>query len=209
MVSAIPAASRCSDAASLLLAERPRPGFWWLFLPALAGFWLVNQPHPFDPSAQGWVVIAEATAAAVLWALGTVLGRYMSRELEFQHILSLRFFFGLIASAIALPIMGAPAYSNGHDTVLILYLALVTGLAALTLYYYGLQRTPAVLSSLAELTYPAVAVIAGIYAYNQHLRWTQWLGVAAILVAVTLLPVQRRRVVAETPAELVPASATG
>ena len=48
-------------------------------------------------------MIAEATGAAVLWALGTVLGRYMSRELEFQHILSLRFFFGLIASAIALP----------------------------------------------------------------------------------------------------------
>jgi DME family drug/metabolite transporter len=196
-------------AAALLLGERPRSRFVWFFLPALAGFWLVNQPHPFDPSAQGAVVIAEATGAAVLWALGTVLGRYLARELEFQHILSLRFFFGLLASALLLPIMGAPAYSNGHDSVLILYLALVTGLVALTLYYYGLQRTPAVLSSLAELTYPAVAVIAGIYAYNQQLRWTQWLGVAAILGAVTLLPVQRRRVVTEAPGELVPAPATG
>ena len=153
-------------------------------------------------------MIAEATAAAVLWALGTVLGRYMSRELEFQHVLSLRFFFGLIACAIALPIMGAPAYSNGHDTSLILYLALVTGLVALTLYYYGLQRTPAVLSSLSELTYPAVAVIAGIYAYDQHLSWTQWLGVALILGAVTLLPVHRRRVVTEQRADLVPAPAS-
>jgi len=194
-------------AAALLLAERPRPGFWWFFVPALAGFWLVNQPHPFEPSAGGVVVIVEATAAAVLWALGTVLGRYMSREMEFQHILSLRFFFGLIASAIALPIMGASAYSNRHDSVLILYLALVTGLAALTLYYYGLQRTPAVLSSLAELTYPAVAVVAGIYAYDQHLSWTQWLGVALILGTVTLLPVRRRRIVAEKPRELVPSAA--
>ena len=59
----------------------------WFLLPALAGFWLVNQPHPFEPSASGVVVIVEATAAAVLWALGTVLGRYMSREMEFQHIL--------------------------------------------------------------------------------------------------------------------------
>ena len=196
-------------AAALLLAERPRPGFAWLFLPALAGFWLVNQPNPFDPSAKGAVVIAEATGAAVLWALGTVLGRYLSRELAFQHVLSLRFFFGLLASAIALPIMGASAYSNGHDSVLILYLALVTGLFALTLYYYGLQRTPAILSSLAELTYPAVAVLAGIYAYDQHLHWTQWLGIALILGAVTLLPVQRRRVVREAPSELVPAPATG
>jgi drug/metabolite transporter (DMT)-like permease len=133
----------------------------------------------------------------------------MSRELEFQHILSLRFFFGLLASAILLPIMGASAYSNGHDSVLILYLALVTGLLALTLYYYGLQRTPAIVASLAELTYPAVAVLAGIYAYDQQLRWTQWLGVALILGAVTLLPVQRRRVVAESPRDLVPAPAAG
>jgi drug/metabolite transporter, DME family len=195
-------------AAAFLLGERPRPGFWWFFLPALAGFWLVNQSHPLDPSAKGLVVIVEATAAAALWGLGTVLGRYMSRELQFQHVLSLRFFFGLLASAIALWVMQSPAYSNGHDSILILYLALVTGLLALALYYHGLQRTPAVVSSLAELTYPAVAVIAGIYAYNQHLDWTQWLGVALILGAVTLLPARRRRVVAERPRELVPAAAS-
>jgi drug/metabolite transporter (DMT)-like permease len=195
--------------AALLLGERPRARFVWFFVPALAGFWLVNQAHPLDPSAKGAVVIAEATGAAVLWALGTVLGRYLSRELEFQHIVTLRFFFGLLASAIALPVMSASAYSNGHDSLLILYLALATGLVALTLYYYGLQRTPAVLSSLAELTYPAVAVIAGIYAYKQHLHWTQWLGVAAILAAVTLLPIQRQRAVVDAPAELVPAPATG
>jgi drug/metabolite transporter, DME family len=193
--------------AALILGERPRSRFAWFFLPALAGFWLVNQAHPLAPSASGSVVIAEASGAAVLWALGTVLGRYLSRELEFQHVLALRFFFGLVGSAVALPVMGASGYSNGHDTVLILYLALVTGLLALTLYYYGLQRTPAVLSSLAELTYPAVAVLAGIYAYDQHLRWTQWIGVGAILGAVTLLPVQRRRVVREAQAELVPAAA--
>ena len=200
-------------AAALLLGERPRPGFWWFFLPALVGFWLVNQSHPFDPSAKGLVVVAEATGAAVLWGLGTVLGRYLSRELEFQHVLSLRFFFGLLASSLALLVMRAPAYSNGHDTVLILYLALVTGLLALGLYYYGLQRTPAMVASVAELTYPAVAIVAGIYAYDQQLRWSQWLGVALIVGSVTLLPLQRRRVVTEPPhqrrSELVPAPATG
>ena len=194
--------------AAALLGERPRPGFAWFLLPALAGFWLVNQPDPLSPSAHGLVVIVLATSAAVLWALGTVLGRYLSRELEFQHIVTLRFFFGFVASAFALLVMGAPAYSNGHDSLLILYLALVTGLFALTLYYIGLQRTPAVLSSLAELTYPAIAVVAGIYAYGQHLHWTQWIGVATIVVVVTLLPVQRRRIVAEPRGELVPAPAS-
>jgi drug/metabolite transporter (DMT)-like permease len=49
------------------------------------------------------------------------------------------------------------------------------------------------LSSIAELTYPAIAVVAGIYAYNAHLRWTQWIGIAVIMGTVTLLPFQRRR----------------
>jgi drug/metabolite transporter (DMT)-like permease len=186
--------------AAVLLGERARPRFAWFILPALIGFWLVNQPHPLEPTAKGLVPIVEATAAAVMWALGTVLGRYVSRDLEFQHIVALRFFFGLVASAIALPVMGAKAYAGGHDSLLIAYLAVVTGLLSLSLYYYGLKRTPAMLSSIAELTYPAIAVIAGIYAYNSHLNWSQWLGVCVIIGTVTLLPFQRRRAVVAVPA---------
>ena len=185
--------------AALILGERPRPRFVWFLLPALVGLWLVNQPHPFEPTANGLRPVIESLAAAVLWACGTVLGRYLGRELEFQHILSLRFFFGLIASAIALPVMGAAAYAGGHDSLWIAYYAIATGLISLALYYYGLKRTPAVLASLAELTYPAIAVIGGIYAYNAHLRWSQWLGVAMIIVVVSLLPVQRRRAMVVLP----------
>jgi DME family drug/metabolite transporter len=185
--------------AAIVLRERPRPRFVWFLLPALLGLWLVNQPHPFQPTAHGLRPVIESLAAAVLWACGTVLGRYLGRELEFQHILSLRFFFGLIASAIALPIMSAKAYAGGHDSLWIAYYAIATGLISLALYYHGLKRTPAVLASLAELTYPAIAVLGGIYAYNAHLRWSQWLGVAMIIVVVSLLPVQRRRAMVVLP----------
>jgi len=194
-------------AAAAILGERPRSGFFWFLLPALLGFWLVNQPHPLDPTAKGLVPIIQATAAAALWALGTVLGRFMSREVEFQHILALRFFFGLIASAILLPIMGASAWAGVHDSLWIAYLGVVTGLLSLALYYYGLRRTPATLATLAELAYPAIAVIAGIYAYNSHLNWSQWLGVAIIIGTVSLLPFRRRRVVRVPATEPALASA--
>ena len=59
---------------------------------------------------------------------------------------TVRFAFGLVAAACALPIVGAPAFSSLHDSVWIAVLALVTGLLALGLYYYGLQRTPALLA---------------------------------------------------------------
>ena len=183
--------------ATAILGERPRQRFGWFLLVALVGFWLVNQPHPLHPSAHGLVAIVEAAAAATLWGLGTVLGRYASRELEFQQILSLRFFFGLVASAVAVPIVGTKWYAGPHDSLLMVYLGIVTGLISLALYYYGLRRTPALLSSLAELAYPAVFVIAAIYGLNQHLRWSQWIGVVVIVGIVTLLPIQRRRQMVE------------
>jgi drug/metabolite transporter (DMT)-like permease len=167
----------------------------------------VNQEHPLSPTAHGLIPILQALGAAVLWALGTVLGRYLGRELAFQQILTLRFFFGLIASSIALLVMNTKAYAGAHDSLWIAYLAVVTGLVALGLYYFGLKRTPAVLASLAELTYPAIAVVAGIYAYNSHLRWTQWVGVALIIGVVSLLPVQRRRQMVVLPKAAAPSPA--
>ena len=178
-----------------VLREQPRPGFAWFLLPALAGIWLIALPHPLDPHAHGLTPIAETLAAAVLWGMGTVLGRLLGRRLAFEHVTTVRFAFGLVASACALPIAGAAAYSNTHDSLWIAVLALVTGLFALGLYYYGLRRTPALLAALGELAFPVTASLVGIYVFNSSLRWTQWIGVAATVAVISLLPVRRRQLV--------------
>ena len=178
-----------------VLREQPRPGFAWFLLPALAGIWLIALPHPLDPHAHGLTPIAETLAAAVLWGMGTVLGRLLGRRLAFEHVTTVRFAFGLVASACALPIAGAAAYSNTHDSLWIAVLALVTGLFALGLYYYGLRRTPALLAALGELAFPVTASLVGIYVFNSSLRWTQWIGVAATVAVISLLPVRRRELV--------------
>ncbi len=82
----------------LLLGEQPRPGFAWFLLPALAGIWLVALPHPLDPHARGLTPIAETLSAAALWGMGTVLGRLLARRLAFEHVTTVRFAFGLVAS---------------------------------------------------------------------------------------------------------------
>jgi DME family drug/metabolite transporter len=186
--------------AALILGERPRPRFAWFLLPALLGIWLIGVQHPLDPHAHGITPILESLAAAVLWGMGTVLGRFLSRELSFEHIVTVRFAFGLVASAVALPLVGAKAYAGAHDSLWILYLAVVTGLLALALYYVGLKRTPATLASIAELAYPLSAALIGIYAFDSNLRWTQWIGVAIVIGVVSLLPVQRRRSVVQVQA---------
>lgn len=189
----------------LVLGEQPRRGFAWFLLPALAGIWLIALPHPLAPHAHGLTPIAETLGAAVLWGLGTVLGRYLTRRLTFEHVTTVRFAFGLVASACALPIVGGAAWSSAHDSLFIALLAVVTGLLALFLYYYGLQRTPALLAALGELAFPVTAALIGIYVFNSSLRWTQWLGVAVTIAVVSLLPAHRREIV-RAP-DLVPAPA--
>jgi len=190
----------------LVLGEQPRRGFAWFLLAGLAGLWFAAIPHPLAPHAHGFVPIAETLGAALLWGLGTVFGRFLGRELRFEQVTTVRFAFGLVASAIALPIIGAHAYAGGHDSLWIALLALVTGLIALGLYYYGLQRTPAMIAALGELAFPIVAVLIGIYVFNNTLTWTQWVGIAVTVGVVTLLPAGRRGIV-RTP-DLVPEPAT-
>jgi drug/metabolite transporter, DME family len=184
-----------------ILGEHPRPGFVWFLLAAMAGVWLIALPQPLDPHVHGLVPVVETLTAAMLWGLGTVLGRYMGRRLRFEHVATVRFAFGLIAAACALPIVGASAFSSLHDSFWIAVLAIVTGFLALNLYYYGLRRTPALLSAIGELAFPVTASLIGIYVFDSSLRWTQWVGVALTVSVIFLLPVRRRRLVRVPPPE--------
>jgi drug/metabolite transporter (DMT)-like permease len=190
----------------LVLGEQPRRRFTWFLVPALAGLWLIVLPHPLDPHAKGLIPIVQTLAAATLWGLGTVFGRFLGRRLAFEQVTTVRFGFGLVASACALPIVGASAFSDAHDSLWIAVLALVTGLLALGLYYYGLQRTPALLAALGELAFPVTATLVGIYVFDSSLRWTQWLGVAITVGVISLLPVRRRELVRLPPGESALAS---
>jgi drug/metabolite transporter (DMT)-like permease len=195
----------------LVLGEQPRRRFAWFLLPALAGIWLIALEDPLAPHVRGLTPIAETLGAAALWGLGTVFGRYLARRLAFEHVTTVRFAFGLVASACALPIMGADAWAGGHDSFWIAILALVTGLAALGLYYYGLKRTPAMLAALGELAFPVTATLVGLYVFDDTLRWTQWLGIVITVAVDTLLPARRRSTLVEVPpadtGSLAPASA--
>ncbi len=175
-------------AAGVVLGERPRGRFAFYFVPALVGVWLMGVPHPLHPTVHGLKPTLYALAAAVLWALGTVLGRYLARDMRFEHVATLRFAFGLPASALALLVLGAPAFASVHDSFWIAVLAVVTGFLALGLYYYGLHVTPAVIATLAELAFPVSAILVGYFKFGQTLTGWQWVGVGLTSLVVVLLP---------------------
>lgn len=193
----------------IILRERPRRLFGLYLAGALAGAWLIAFPSPtgaLDDWSATTKPVLFALGAACLWAFGTVLGRYLTQRLRFQHVTTLRFAFGLPASAIALLILGGPAFASAHDSLWIAILALVTGAIALSLYYYGLRATPAIAAALAELTFPVTAALVGYLAFDATLSSTQWLGVAVTTTVVALLPARPKDVVDVAPAP-VPAPA--
>jgi drug/metabolite transporter, DME family len=174
--------------AVVVLGERPLPRYVPYFVVALGGTWLMGVPRPFHPEAHGLATMAYALGAALLWGLGTVFGRYLARDLRFEHVATLRFVFGLPASAIALLVLGSPAFASWHDSFWIAVLAVVTGLVAMFLYYFGLRVTPAVAATIAELAFPVTAILVGYFKFGQTLTGWQWFGVALTSLVVAVLP---------------------
>ncbi len=174
--------------AGIVLGERPRRRFLYYFVPALVGTWLMGVRHPLDPTVHSLKTTLYALGAAALWALGTVLGRYLARDMRFEHVTTLRFAFGLPASAVALLVLGSPAFSSAHDSFWIVVLAVVTGFVALGLYYYGLRVTPAVAATLAELAFPVSATLVLYLKFGQAPTNAQWAGLGLTSLVVALLP---------------------
>lgn len=190
--------------AALLLGERVRPRFWLFAAPALVGAWLLAFPHPLSVGVRSLVPALLGLGSALLWALGTVLGRRASTELSFGHVTSLRFVFGLVAMLVIVPATGAAYALPVAALPRIAGLALVPGLLALTLYYHGLRTTPASRATLAELAFPLTAAAVGVLGLGGHLAPTQWVGFGIVLVSVVLLSLHEHtssRPAVRSPAE--------
>ncbi|GAA5157968.1 DMT family transporter [Pseudonocardia eucalypti] len=173
--------------AAVLLGERLRAGYWAYAVPALAGAWLMSFPDPFEVRPRAASAALLAFGAAVLWAVGTVLGRLVSAELSSRDVTVLRFAIGLPASALVVLAQGAPVAVTAGQLPPLVALALVPGLLGLTLYYLGLRATAASRATLAELAFPATAALIGVTLLGGSLSVTQWLGLAVVAAAVTAL----------------------
>jgi drug/metabolite transporter (DMT)-like permease len=190
-------------AAAALLGERFRAGYWAFAVPALVGAWLVAFPNPLSVAPAAVAAALLAVGAAVLWAVGTVLGRMVSVRLRSRDVTVLRFAIGLPASAVVLLAQGAPIAVSPAQLGPLALLALVPGLLGLSLYYLGLRATAASRATLAELAFPVTAALIGVTLLGADLSVTQWIGLVVVVAAVTALGLRERssEPVVVTPAD--------
>jgi DME family drug/metabolite transporter len=191
-----------AGAACLFLGERLRPKYGLFLLAAIASAWLLSFDDPLDVTVAGLSAALLALGAAALWAGGTVAGRQVSLRLDFASITVLRFAIGLPAALVVAVATGAPLFPAAGDVPGLVGLALVPGLAALMLYYRGLQSTPAARATIAELAFPITAAVVGITVLDASLTGSQWAGLVLLLITVVAFARHEQR--AERTAVVAP-----
>jgi drug/metabolite transporter (DMT)-like permease len=156
----------------------------------LVGAYLIAFKDPAAINPLEWQPAILSVGAALLWGLGTVLGRRLSSLVPFGELTALRLTVGLIAAfAIAgsrdeitpLLSLDLPSMSS------LVALALVPGLFSLLVYYRGLRGTPASAATLGELSFPLTALLVGYVALHESLSVSQWVGVLVLAATVTAL----------------------
>src|ERR671919_1254195 len=159
--------------AGILLRERLGWAYWPCFAVAMVGAYLISfgdlEPFKALTSAEA-LAAALALGAALLWGSSTVLGRLVLKDMPFNTLTGARLLLAvplLAGIVIAQGSLGGLAAGFASEPGRVILLALIPGLLALLLYYRGLSGTRASYATLAELAFPATAVV---------LNWT-FLGV--------------------------------
>ena len=179
--------------AGILLRERLGLTYWPCFAVAMVGAYMISFGNlsPFgDLGSAELLAAALALGAALLWGSSTVLGRLVLKDMPFYALTGARLLLaapllaGIVVAQGSLGGIGAGFASEPGRVVL---LALIPGLLALLLYYRGLAGTRASYATLAELAFPATAVILNWTFLGVGLSANQVIGFALLWGAVFVL----------------------
>ncbi len=178
------------SAAAILLKEKITKNFIiWAVLALVAAYFITFKDLTVNLQTGGGTMIAGGLAllAGVLWGSSTAISKYVLNKVSFLTATALRF---LIAPVFALMFIAGLHQTPALFTltqpqwISLLMITFSTGMVALAIYYYGLKKTPARVTTICELVWPASAIFIDYFYFHKVLSPTQILGVAGLLFAI-------------------------
>src|SRR5581483_12064606 len=173
--------------ARIVLRERLSARSWvWLGVAVIAAYLVsFGATFPTDLVNHAPPATLLALGAAVFWAASTVMGRSALRGISVQSLTALRIVgaLPLLAALVLIRPHPWPAFEV-KQTLSLVAMALVPGLAALMIYYHGLRHTRASLASVAELSFPATAALLNWTVLGQGVTFVQIAGFAWLWAAI-------------------------
>jgi drug/metabolite transporter (DMT)-like permease len=177
-------------AAAILLKEKITKRFLlYAALALVAAYFITFRDLTVNFTTGSGTVLAGvfALSAGLLWGASTAISKYVLNKVSFMTATALRFFFAPVFAFIfivannQLPALGAITPEQWQT---LLFITFSTGLLALSIYYYGLKRTPARITTLCELVWPASAIFIDYFFFQKTLSTTQIFGVILLLFAI-------------------------
>ena len=176
--------------AAVLLKERLNKNFaFWASIAIIAGYFLTfGFEYPsFNTGEKTGLAAAYSLLAAFCFGSATVLGKSVLQSLSFTTATFYRYgFTTLIMLLFVLLGNQLVEFSNvtKENWIVILIISITVGSGAIYLYYYGLNKVPAMLSSILELFFPLSAILFDYTFHGKILSPVQWVSVAVMLTAI-------------------------
>ena len=176
--------------AAIILKEKISSGFIkWAVLGILSAYLITFRDLKINfVEGQGQIIAALlALGAGFVWAVSTSFSKIVLNKVSFWTATGLRFLiapvfaFLFIAFENNIPKIGQVTASQWISLITITF---STGMVALVIYYYGLKKTPARVSTILELVWPASAIFIDYFLYKQALSYTQILGVLILSISI-------------------------
>ncbi len=176
--------------AALLLKEKITKRFFvWGAVALVAAYAITFKDlHVNIATGTGTIIAAIlALSAGLMWGSSTAISKYVLNKVHFLTGTALRFYFA--------PVFAFLFILGQHQThalftlsptqwLTLLLITFSTGLVALSLYYFGLKHTPARVTTLCELVWPASAVAIDYFGFHKTLSFTQIGGIILLLTAI-------------------------
>lgn len=176
--------------AAILLREKVTKQFMlWAAVALIAAYFITFKDLQVNFSTGSGTVLAGAFAllAGFMWGTSTAISKFVLNKVSFMTATALRF---MIAPLFALFfVIGQNQTAQlfvltPQQIGTLLLITFSTGMVALGFYYYGLKKTPARITTLCELVWPASAIFIDYVHFHKTLSATQVLGVIVLLVAI-------------------------
>lgn len=177
-------------AAAVLLKEPITKKFvLWAVIAMLAAYFVTFKDLSVNLSTGSGTITAAVFAllAGMMWGSSTAVSKMVLNKVSFLTGTALRF---LLAPVFALGFVAVQSQTPSLFTISqsqwmsLGLITISTGLVALGIYYYGLKRTPARVTTICELVWPASAVAIDYFYFHKGFSVTQVIGIGALLLAI-------------------------
>lgn len=178
------------SAAAIILKERITKDFFiWALLALVAAYFVTFRDLTVNFQTGAGTVFAATLAlgAGFLWGSSTAISKFVLNKVSFLTATALRFILApIFAFAFIVTSNQVPALFTltQPQWISLLLITLSTGMVALGIYYYGLKKTPARVTTICELVWPASAIFIDYFYFQKGLSPTQILGVCVLLFAI-------------------------